>query len=230
MTKVANVIMMKIKSDKIRNTYKQYGFLGFIGRLVKASLSILGIRFNRYYYLVNNIDYQCQKETFDKKCNDQIIKVLTYNDFLLGDPEIFNAKKLKTIRYRLEQGDYLAYGIIENNKLIYSCWLSFKELQSSNSIINGLLSDNECLMLDAYCNPRFRGQGLHSMMNAYRLMKGYERGKTKCVAIILHENIPALKSQLKVGYRIAFIYYVLTLWGKSYTNFISKKKDSCSNL
>lgn len=209
--------------NKIKDTYNQYGFAGFIKRLIKAGFRFLGVKFERYYYLVNDIDYQKQSEIFLRKRNNREIKQLSYSDFLSGDARVFTRERLDTIKRRFEKGDYAAYGIVMDGRLIYSCWLSFGELETPGNIVNGLLSANECLMLDSHCVPEFRKQGLHGMMNAYRLMKGYERGKTKCVVIVLHENMPALKSQVRVEYRHVFTYYTLEIGNRAYTNFHTKK-------
>lgn len=48
-------------------------------------------------------------------------------------------------------------------------------------------------------------------------------GKERAVVVILKENKPAYKSQLRVGFDVAFVYYVATLWGKAYTNYYEKK-------
>lgn len=210
--------------SKLKDKYKQFGMAGCCKRIIKSTLRILfGIEYGKYYYLVNDIDYQNQREIFEKKRGIWEIKKLQYDDFLHGVPSVFTEKKLRKIKYRFEQsGDYEAYGIVVNDRLIYSCWLSFKDSHVTDKL-NCPLPDNECFMFDAYCDPEFRGKGLHGMMNAYRLMKGYERGKTRCAVIVLHENIPALKSQLRVGYRIAFTYYVLNVRNKSFTNFLLKK-------
>lgn len=216
--------------NKFKDKYKQFGIVGYCNRLIKSVFRVLlGIEYEKYYYLVNDIDYQAQREIFEKKRGIWEIKKLQYGDFLHGVPSVFTEKKLLKIKYRFDHsGDYEAYGIVENDRLIYSCWLSFKDLHVTDKL-NCPLPDDECFMFDAYCAPDFRGHGLHGMMNAYRLMKGYEHGKTRCAVIVLRENIPALKSQLRVGYRIAFNYYVLNVGNKSFTNFFLKKRQSQLN-
>lgn len=215
---------------KIKNIFKQYGFKGFILRVIKKVLSWIGIRFNRYYYLINDIDYDVQVEYWRKNGKNLNVNELTYADFLLGDPYIFNNKKLITIKERLRKGSYKAWGIMVNGELIISCWLSFKELRVSNSIINEDLNSDECLMLDAYCTPDYRGRGLHGNMCAYRLMKAYEAGREKCITIVLNENRVSTKSLLKVGFKKSFTYFTLTIWGKSYTNFRMQKRNLLDSL
>lgn len=211
--------------QKLKVKFKTNGFRGVLLSAFKGVLRGIGIKYNRFYYLVNEIDYCKQKEYWDKHIITDV-RELTYDDFLLGDKEIFNDKKLNLIKERFSLKTYKAWGIVRGDALAYSCWLSFDEFKTSQSEIFGKLDRTECLMIDAYCNPKFRGMGLHGAMNSYRLLKGYEEGCSKCIVIILHENKPALKSQLKVGYKNRFIYYVFTIWGKTYTNYFKLKKNA----
>lgn len=215
---------------KIKISFKQYGFKYFIIRIIKKLFSWIGIKFNLYYYLINDIDYTKQMKSWTEKGKDLNVSELIFEDFLSGDSLIFNKKKLESMKQRFAKGSYKAWGIIKNKKLIYSCWLSFNELSASNSIINESLKPHECLMTDDYCSPEYRGKGLHGSMNVYRLIKAYEAKKTKCIVIILYENKIALKSQLKVGFKKSFTYFVLTILGKSYTNFQAQSRKFAGSI
>lgn len=172
--------------------------------------------------MVNDINYEKQKSLFESK-GLAGVKELDYEDFLKGDKTEFTEKKLKRVKQRLADEGYHAYGIIENNKLLYSCWISLNWLESSNKCIESSLNDNECLLVDAYCAPEGRGHGFHNAMNSYRLMKAYEYGKQRGVVIILSENKPAYKSQIKTGNKVLFKYHVIDLWGKTFTNYFKNK-------
>jgi len=183
---------------------------------------MIGIRINSYYYMVNDIDYDKQRRLFESKGLTGV-KELDYNDFLKGDKTEFTEKKLKRVKQRLADKGYHAYGIMENDKLVYSCWISLNWLESHNKCIETSLSENECLLVDAYCAPEGRGHGFHNTMNSYRLMKAYEYGKRRSIGIVLSENAPAYKSQIKTGNRVLFKFFVADLWGKSYTNYFKNK-------
>jgi hypothetical protein len=208
--------------SKIAEDFKQYGFFGFLKRIAKWFLRMIGIRINSYYYMVNDIDYDKQRRLFESKGLTEV-KELDYNDFLKGDKTEFTEKKLKRVKQRLDDNGYHAYGIIENGKLVYSCWISLNWLESHNKCIEGPLSENECLLVDAYCAPEGRGRGFHNTMNSYRLMKAYEHGKRRSIGIVLSENVPAFKSQIKTGNRVLFKFYVADLWGKTCTNYFKNK-------
>lgn len=207
--------------SKLLNDYKQYGLIGLLSRIIKSILRRIGISYEQYYYMVNDIDYERQVAIWNKKPISGV-KVLTYDDFLLGDKSVFTPSKLALIKNRLNKG-YYAYGIVENNELIYSCWLSTKELQVNAGNVSFDLTQNECLMVDAYCPPKARGKGYHSQMNAYRLMQTVNLGRKKCIVVVLKENIPAFKSQIKVGYKVEFMFYICKIGNKVYTDFYKKR-------
>lgn len=209
---------------KIQNDIKQFGFGGWLKRIVKFVLSKIGIRINSYYYMVNQIDADLMRSQFET-ANLPSVRQLIYDDFLIGDKTVFNDKKLALIRGRLMDNSYHAYGIVIDNKLMYSCWISLKKLESSNACVEGLIDDNEGFLFDAYCCPAARGRGFHSAMNAYRLWQISQNGKSHAVVIILKENKPAYKSQLKVGFQTGFTFYVATFWGKTVTNYFKRKEQ-----
>jgi len=212
-----------MSNNKFQADLKQFGFWGFFKRTAKFFLRKIGINYNSYYYIVNYIDAEARRKQFEA-AKLPPVKKLTYDDFLLGDKTIFTDKKLHLIKKRLQDDNYHAYGIIENGQLIYSCWISLKKLESSNACVEGLLDDNEGLLVDAYCSPTARGRGLHGAMNAYRLWQLAQNGKNQAVGIVLKENKPAYKSQIKVGFEVAFTYYVAYVWGKTFTNYFKRKQ------
>lgn len=213
------ILILKLKAD-----YKQYGTVGFIKRVFKFVFRKLGIQLNSYYYLINEIDYEKQKEKWESQRIDNV-KELIFDDFKKGDSTIFTPQKINLLKRRFDSGGYLAYGLMSNNQLIYSCMLSLEEMCFSNQLILDNLEHDECLMIDAYCSKENRGCGIHGMMNIYRLMKGFEYGKKKCIVIVLKENLPSLKSQTKVGFKIMFTYFVLIIGKKRWTNYYHKKQQ-----
>lgn len=218
-----------INGEKFRADYKQFGLLGLFKRTAKFFLRKIGINTNSYYYMINQIDVEARRKQFEA-ANLIQVKELTYNDFLIGDKSVFNEKKLTVIQQWLSEGTYKAYGIVENGILIYSCWISLHKLETSDECVVGCLDENEGLLLGAYCSPAARGRGLHGAMNAYRLWQLTQNGKNQAVVIILKENKPAYKSQLKVGFEVLFTYSVVTIWGKTFTNYFRRKQKYRDNV
>ncbi|NTW91571.1 MAG: hypothetical protein HGA35_06560, partial [Erysipelotrichaceae bacterium] len=78
----------------------------------------------KLHYFKTKINYQNVTDKVGKIKLD--VKELIYDDFLLGDKDVFNENKLELIRKRCVDIDYRAYGIVSNNLLIYSTWISLR--------------------------------------------------------------------------------------------------------
>jgi len=183
---------------------------------------ILNIYVYKFHYLVLKINY----DDLIVKSNDIDIEIreLFLEDFNYGDPAFFNTKKKKVYKKRVQDNNYKAYGVFDNSKLIYSTWISFKNL--------GLpipckikLNENEALLEDSYCHPDYRGLGLHSKMNLFRLKKIYEQGRTYAIAIVLEGNTAALKVQKKSGFQELGYFYAGKIFGFPFTTLNKKKYD-----
>lgn len=220
--------MSNSQQSKLQADFKQLGFWGFLKRIFKFFLRKIGINVNSYYYMVNRIDAEARWKQFEA-AQLSMVKTLEYEDFLKGDKNVFNEHKLSVIRQRFEDEGFKSFGIVENDKLVYSCWISLIKMETSNAFMDGSLDGNEGLLLDAYCSPVARGRGLHGAMNAYRLWQISQHNKNQAVVIVLKENKPAYKSQIKVGFEVAFTYYIATVWGKTFTNYFNKKQKYREN-
>ncbi len=181
---------------------KQYGIKNSIKRAVKSLLRYIGIQYESFYLMVNNIDPNELKRKMERYDYSDV-KELTYDDFKLGNPEVFTASKMQLIKSRFENGKYWAYGILDDNLLAYSCWVNAHELQYPTVTHKTIpFNENAALLQDAYCHPTYRGKGYHSKMNLYRLYKIEEKKIPKAIAIVLFENKPAYKTQLKSGFKV----------------------------
>lgn len=166
---------------------------------------ILKISIGKMHYLRLNTDISFINKQLDNF--NLPVKELEYEDFLKGNKTTFNEKKLEIIRTRLKDKNYKCYGIIENNVLIYSTWISLERLGLSVNTNEILLLPYEGLLEDSYCDPIARGRGLHGMMNLYRIKKLYDMGKTTVLAMVLDGNTPALKVQFKCGFEELGTFY-----------------------
>lgn len=181
---------------------KQYGFKNSLIRAIKYLLRrIAGVQYESFYLMVNHIDPKVLKHQIEQYDYSDV-KELAYEDFTLGDHTVFTPAKMQLIKSRFETGKYWAYGIFINNELAYSTWISFNKLN-----INGLeydnykLNNNQAILEDSHCHQNYRGRGLHTKMNYYRLKKINEMGFDEVIVIVLKENKPAIKVQLKSGFK-----------------------------
>lgn len=199
---------------KISNIYK-----GFLRRILKTQIG-------KIHYLRLNIDIDKVNKALDGF--DLPVKELTYEDFLKGDKSVFSGKKLDLVKNRLQDPYYKAYGIIENNRLIYSTWISLKQLGLTIKLKDPIvMASDEGLLEDSYCDPIARGRGLHGKMNNYRIKKLYELGKRRVIALVLDGNTPALKVQKKCGFEELGTFYCGYLFGQ---NYLTLKKSKYDNL
>lgn len=144
------------------------------------------------------------------------VKELTIEDFATGDKNNFTPDKLRLIASRLKSDNYKCFGIIEDQKLIYSTWISFGILTLPNGD-RFKLNDDEGLLEDSYCDPIARGRGLHSKMNFFRIMKFKEAGTKYIIAIVLDGNTPAMKVQLKSGFKEINTFYSGKIFGRNFS-------------
>lgn len=195
----------------IKEKYKQFGNQLFI-RIFKSVLRKVGIHRENFYLLkcaINNSDIQSKMVKF----NYEDVIELELADF--QESPFFNIEKLQLYKNRFDSGNYSCYGIIENGELIYSTWISWKYMNYPTFFnTTSPLNENEALLEDSFCHPVHRGRGLHSKMNVYRLKKIGEKGKHYALALVLKENTPALKVQLKSGFSIVSRISYQKNWGK----------------
>lgn len=198
---------------------KQCALCQFIRKVASRVFKTYAYKMH-YLVLDTNIDnINQQLQDFDLP-----VKELEYNDFLLGDSSVFTAHKLDGVARRLNDGVHKAYGIIENGKLIYSTWISLRELSLPVAVLYEL-APNEGLLEDSYCNREARGRGLHFKMNLFRISKLYELGKNRVVAIVLNGNTPAFKVQFKSGFREIGTFHCGKILGISFSTLNKSKYE-----
>jgi hypothetical protein len=151
------------------------------------------------------------------------VKELTYEDFLLGDPNVFKGAKMELYKQRFQDPTYKAYGIIENGRLVYSTWISYHHMGMSIETKPVYLAPNEGYLEDSYCDPIARGRGLHGRMNNFRIQKILESGRNRVIAIVQHGNTPAFKVQFKSGLEEIGTFYYGHIFGIK-VNTLKKEK------
>lgn len=167
----------------------------------------LGIHWESFYllrYELNEQEVRDKMKLFDYTD----VRTLTLDDLRASSQ--FNATKLELFKKRFDSGTYSCYGVFSDDQLVYSTWISWEQMNYPTFFREtGKLEKNEALLEDSFCLPSFRGKGLHSKMNMYRLSKMIERGKSWALALVLKENKPALRVQLKSNFtfykRISYI-------------------------
>lgn len=201
---------------KIYDYIKQYGIIPGIKRLTKHVLSKLGIKYESYWLLVNRLDWN-NIELLMKQYNYSDVVKLDLNSFKTAHPETFHEENLKLIKTRFQNGKHECYGIFHNDKLIYSTWISTDKIVFNYPVNKTIaIKSNQAILEGSYCHPDFRGRGLHSKMNIFRLKRILEMGITEAIVIVVAENRPALKTQIKSGFHKEKRIRIYNFLGKTY--------------
>lgn len=178
---------------------RQYGVKNSFKRALKLLLRFLGLRFENYIMYSQQIN-NC--EAIEPVINSNYqIRRLNYTDYHNSKGLEFDELKLNLFEARLKDKLYEAYGVFDENSLIYSSWISINPMEDSLVTLGEKLDHNEGLLLDIITHPKYRKQGLHNYMNLYCLKRIKEIGKSKAVVLVLKENIPARKSQERSGFK-----------------------------
>lgn len=178
-------------------SYKQYG-LKLFSRAFKNLLRKVGIHWESFYLLRCAIDIQSIENKM-LKYNYVDVKEINLCDFEKSN--YFNSDKLKLYQNRFDSGHYSCFGIFSNDELIYSTWISWKNMNFPTFFNKtDVLNENEALLEDSFCHPNYRGKGLHSKMNLFRLKIIHQHAKEFALALVLKENTPAMKVQQKSGF------------------------------
>lgn len=183
----------------LSDNYKQYRWRLF-SRGFKAMLRRFGLQFESFYLLRYIIDESELRRKIDQ-LDFSNVQPLVLED--LVESSAFSDDKKTLFKNRFESNEYSCYGIKDGNELIYSTWISWRSMGYPGYF--GKLQElagNEALLEDSYCDPRYRGKGIHYKMNVFRIQQIMVKGRTDVLALVLKENSPALKVQLKSGFHI----------------------------
>lgn len=207
--------------SETKNTIRQYGLTRSMIRLLKLILRKVGITYEQYLFCTMQLEKS--KLVIKKKPSIDIeVKELSFDDIRNSKGIIFREKKLNLIRDRFNKKTSVPLGCFYKNKLIYVAWISLKESYPCAEDIYALKED-EGLLLDVYCHPAYRRLGLASFMNTMSLKKMYEFEKRNAVVILLKENIPARRSQAKVGFKCEKLIIYVKIFGYSFSKIIEKR-------
>ena len=210
--------------NNIKDKYIQYGLMGFILRCIKFMLRKIGITYESYYCLENDLeknksiymDYYSKHELLNVRRLNLEDFIKDYNNSNRLD---LTKEKIELYKIRFKNDDYIPFGVYDNDGVIYYCWLSLVSNDVPKNIINDNLNTDTVLFVDDYCIPKERGKGIHNFMNSYRCKYAYNLKKKAAIVYILCGNKPAFKAQTKVGFNIKYKFYILNLWGNIYTNY-----------
>lgn len=206
------------KMGKLKAKLRQYGYKNFLIRSAKSILRKTGIISEKFVVLKRDLS----KKLIPAKPRIEInVRELCLRDFEDAKHFSFSKDRLSLFKKRLDNG-YIALGAFNNSELIYLCWLSLDDFESPVNLGDKILLDrDEALLLDAFTHPDYRGLGIHTYMNAIRLNRLIDIGKKRAVVLLLSENVPARRSQSKVGFDAEYLIY----YRKIFKKLFIKRRD-----
>jgi GNAT superfamily N-acetyltransferase len=207
------------KMGKLKAKLRQYGYRNSLIRGVKSILRRSGITFEKFLVLKRDLD----RKLIPIEPKIEIsVKQLNFRDFDNADHFGFSEDSLDLFKRRFDRNGYIALGAFDKGRLIYFCWLSSDNFESSVNLSDRVLLDkDEALLLNAFTHPDYRGLGIHTYMNAIRLNRLIDIGKKRAVVLVLFENIPARRSQARVGFDAEYLVY----YRKIFKKLFIKRKD-----
>jgi hypothetical protein len=201
---------------KISEKIIQYGWMNSLKRLFKNILRAIGIVYESYWFMLNKLDRDSIKLEM-QKYDYSDVKRFDIDDFKNLTHNVIHKNKHEVIKRRLQDGNYICYGIMGKDKLIYSTWISTDKIVFSSPIYKTIpIESTQAILTDSYCHPDYRNKGLHSKMNLFRLKKIAEMGLTEAIVVVVVENTPAVKTQLKSGFHKEKKICLIKLFGKTY--------------
>lgn len=214
-----NIIIEKIKINLLL-----YGIKGFILRTFKYIIRhLFKFSWEKCYLMSFRINENSVFE-FDEK--DIVIKKLGLSDF--EDSEwatFFSEEKRATYEARLSNDKTEAYGVFVKNRLAFSSWLLYDNIEVQGMLIKGDF-DNTALFYDSYCHPAFRRRGLHILMTNWRLYHVRTKNVNKCYVVVYSYNKPSIKTQKRCGFIIESSFYLFRYKNKKYCTLDMNKKKS----
>ena len=180
---------------------------------LKAALwRTIRVSFNKALLYRINLDSSFPREIGTLAQDFQILELDRNNLNLYLDCDLIQRQRSK-IQTRFEHESYRAYIVVKEGKIVYMTWLLIGgyELHGGHYRIK---KENIGFLLDSICHKDYRGQGIHSFMNSYRLNKLSAIGVKIADVLILSSNIYAIKSQVKIGFRLYKQIWILRLGSK----------------
>jgi hypothetical protein len=183
-------------------------------------LSIVPLKIKRYIWrLIPRIHLVNTYKLSDLNKIDKI-KAIPHK-YSIEKMSINNLEQLKTIypvHYvyerkippRILSPEWVGLAVIDktNNNIAYLAWIIEKSIKYIEEF--GIqLKNNEFLLKDGYCNPKYRHQGLHTRMEQERINYCINKG-AKAIYIQIHNsNKKGIDSVLGNGYKLYKQNYVI---------------------
>lgn len=201
--------------SRIIEVYQEKGLKGTVERVFWRLLCFIGIRQETDYFCIYKINL------------NEIIDKLKYKAILMEQYEVrqlyiedfrkckkqYSEYNMSLFEDRLNNPDkFKAYGVLDKGKIIYYSWICLGGLILPFNTFRPMKEQG--LLFDDFCDPKYRGRGIHGMMILYRLRQLANIGLTSVAITVAPNNAASLKPILKAGFQIAGKYTTWKIWNK----------------
>jgi GNAT superfamily N-acetyltransferase len=198
--------------DRLARVIEQYGFWQAVLIVIRAILKRL-FRISWLSFYVMHMDLK-RCDLTDEKDDFKEIKALKPEDF---DNNMYkdyiNKQKRQIISDRLTNRNIEGFGLFKDGFLACYGWIQYDRLEITSST-SLPLPDKSALLLDDFTHPSYRRQGLHYLINKYRINRMHERGVEHAYVVVIDYNKPAIKTQSKCGLKIIQTFTIWTIGKK----------------
>jgi hypothetical protein len=203
---------MKRTVKKIKSFFELYGWKFALLKIIKA-------------FIFRVTSFRCEKcflmtRKLDKEIPIHLNEGITIRELEIDDydscwkEEYVNDRRFTSYLCRIKRDDAIAIGAFIDGKLAYSTWILFNGIEVDGTIY---IKKGYGMLWDSYCLPKYRGRGLHNLMNAYSLNIMKNKGMNYGCVLILSHNIPAYKTQIRCGLKKDKVFYTYCFLRKKYS-------------
>lgn len=189
-----------------------YGWKFALLKVFKAVIyRITSFRWEKNYLMTRVLDEEIELHIGD----DMLIREIVIDDYnKCWKDDYVDNNRLNSYIGRLNRNDTIALGVFIDGRLAYSTWILFNGIE-----VNGTFhkKNGYGMLWDSYCLPKYRGRGLHNIMNAHSLNILRENKMNVGCVIILSHNTPAFKTQIRCGMEINKVFYTYCFLRKNYS-------------
>lgn len=203
---------MKKYKNKFKSFIMLYGWKFALLKVFKAVIyRITSFRWEKNYLMTRVLDEEIELHIGD----DMLIREIVIDDYnKCWKDDYVDNNRLNSYIGRLNRNDTIALGVFIDGRLAYSTWILFNGIE-----VNGTFHEKNGygMLWDSYCLPKYRGRGLHNIMNAHSLNILRENKMNVGCVIILSHNTPAFKTQIRCGMEINKVFYTYCFLRKNYS-------------
>lgn len=192
----------------INDYIKRYGYKGVVEKFICKALSLIGIDVSIWNLLA--IDVDTKSIVIDDGLQFVQLIFENFKEQQLCNPGWFTNEKVALIEDALKHEGNIAFGVYNDRLLICYGFISTVFMGTENV----RLHNTDAYFWDDYVHPDYRGRKLHQLLNAYRIKKTIEFGKSRCISIVGNFNRASLVGYKRLGFMVIQTFCKIKIFNK----------------